>query len=120
MPEILLCNDLCRTPGVLVRKTFFWRALQYKLLTKAGGPLQYLMTKENELLRRSVEFAMNGSKGHGASRSSRNMRGRFHEVARLVVLLVTSLQVVSSDLAFADNVLGAWDSPEQDNWPFVR
>jgi len=77
------------------------------------------MTKENELLRRSVEFGMNGSKGHGASRSSRSMRGRIHEVARFVVLLVTSLQVVSSDLAFADNVLGAWDSPEQDNWPFV-
>ena len=38
---------------------------------------------------------------------------------RSVVLLVASLQVVSSDLALADNVLGAWDSPEQDNWPLV-
>ena len=71
------------------------------------------------MLRRSVEFGMNGANGHGPSKLSWSMRGRLHEIARLVVLLVASLQVVSSDLALADNVHGAWDSPEKDNWPLV-
>ena len=41
------------------------------------------------------------------------------KVARHVVLLLAGLQVVSSDIALADNVNGAWDSPEKDNWPLV-
>ena len=41
------------------------------------------------------------------------------KVARHVVLLLAGLQVVSIDIALADNVHGAWDSPEKDNWPLV-
>ena len=38
---------------------------------------------------------------------------------RLAAILVASIPAVSADLALADNVDGAWDSPTEDNWPLV-
>ena len=71
------------------------------------------------MLLRSIEMAIQGAKGLGASSSSRSIRGRLRECARLVVLLVASLQLISSNRALADDVHGEWDSPKQDNWPLV-